>query len=95
VIDATYSDNLEQVQWRVQGNGWLSLTYRYTLTGDYDYFWVGFDCPVVNVTSAEWLGRGPHRVWKNRMRGPWHDLWQRDYNNATPGQRWDLPAFKG
>lgn len=95
VITATYSGNLEQVQWRAFGNGWLQLTYRYALEGEYDYFGVGFEYPEDDVTGAEWLARGPHRVWKNRMEGPWHDVWQRDYNDAVPGQEWDFPEFKG
>ena len=43
VITATYSGDLEQVEWRVRGNGWLQLTYSYALEGEYDYFGVGFD----------------------------------------------------
>ncbi len=95
VITTTYSGNLEQVQWRVLSSGWAELTYRYALEGEYDYFGVGFEYPEENVIGAQWLGRGPHRVWKNRMQGPWHDVWQRDYNDGIPGQRWDYPEFKG
>jgi hypothetical protein len=29
------------------------------------------------------------------MQGPWHDVWQRDYNDGITGQRWDYPEFKG
>jgi hypothetical protein len=95
VITATYSGDLDQVTWRVLGNGWVSLDYRYALEGEYDYFGVGFDYPEENVIAAQWLGRGPHRVWKNRMQGPWHDVWQRDYNDGITGVRWDYPEFKG
>ena len=45
--------------------------------------------------ASDWLGRGPYRVWKNRLSGPWHDVWHRDRNDAVPGQRWDYPEFKG
>jgi Beta galactosidase small chain len=95
VITAGYTGNLEQVVWRVRGDGWLSLSYRYSLQGTYDFFGIDFDCPEAQVTGAQWLGRGPSRVWKNRMRGPWHDLWQREKNDAITGQRWDYPEFKG
>ncbi len=95
VVTATYTGNLQQVLWRVLQNGWLALTYRYALTGTHDFFGIDFDYPEALVQSADWLGRGPHRVWKNRMQGPWHDVWHRAKNDAITGQRWDYPEFKG
>jgi hypothetical protein len=95
VVSAAYSGNLEQVEWRVRGDGWLSLSYRYNLQGAFDFFGVDFDCAEAEVSSAQWLGRGPARVWKNRMRGPWHDVWQREKNDTVTGQSWDYPEFKG
>jgi hypothetical protein len=95
VISATFSGDLRSITWRVLGNGWLSLSYEYRLVGNYDFFGVDFDYPEARLRSVQWLGRGPSRVWKNRMRGPWHDLWQRDKNDAITGQRWDYPEFKG
>jgi hypothetical protein len=95
VITCTYSGNLQQVIWRVMGNGWLGLTYRYSLSGSYAFAGVDFDYPEAQVQGVEWVGRGPHRVWKNRMKGPWLDLWRRDRNDAVTGQRWDYPEFKG
>ena len=95
IFEATYSGNLKSVQWRVRGNGWLSLTYRYSLSGKYDYYGVDFDYPESKVKSVQWLGKGPYRVWKNRMKGTTHNVWQRDYNDAITGQRWEYPEFKG
>jgi beta-galactosidase/beta-glucuronidase len=95
VIVGTYTGSLQQVLWRVMGNGWLGLTYRYALSGNYDHHGVTFTYPEAQVTGADWLGRGPARVYKNRMQGPWLDLWQREKNNAITGQVWDYPEFKG
>ncbi|MEO8181023.1 MAG: glycoside hydrolase family 2, partial [Deltaproteobacteria bacterium] len=95
VITASYSGNLEQLVWRVRGDGWLSLDYRYGLQGAFDFLGIDFDCAEAEVSGAQWLGRGPSRVWKNRLRGPWHDVWQRAKNDAITGQRWDFPEFKG
>jgi hypothetical protein len=95
VITTVFTGSLQQMLWRVHGNGWLALTYRYALAGSYDYFGVDFDYPEARVQSVDWLGRGPYRVWKNRMAGPWHDVWHREKNNAVPGQRWEYPEFKG
>lgn len=95
VLTAGYTGNLQQVVWRVRGDGWLSLSYTYNLQGEFDFFGVDFDCPLAQVTGTRWLGRGPTRVWKNRMRGPSHDVWQREKNLAIAGEQWDLPEFTG
>jgi hypothetical protein len=95
VLTATYAGDLQEVRWRVLGNGWLDLRYRYAPTASQPFFGVDFDCPEARVQSVAWLGRGPFRVWKNRLQGPWHDLWQRDRNDAITGQRWDYPEWKG
>jgi hypothetical protein len=93
VIRATYTGNLREVIWRVRSSGWLTLDYRYALSGRFDFFGIDFDCPESQVEAATWLGKGPSRVWKNRLRGPWHDLWHREKNEAAQG--WDSREFKG
>jgi hypothetical protein len=95
IFEATYNGDLKNVRWRVLGNGWLSLTYRYSLSGKYDYYGVDFDYPESKVNGVQWLGKGPYRVWKNRIKGTVHNLWQRDYNDAITGQVWEYPEFKG
>jgi hypothetical protein len=95
LVRATYSGDMRQVLWRVMGNGWLALTYRYSLKGSYEHHGVSFSYPEAQVRSVQWLGKGPYRVWKNRMKGPWHDLWQRDRNDGITGQNWIYPEFKG
>jgi hypothetical protein len=95
VVTVTYTGDLQQVLWRIMGNGWLGLTYRYALNGNYDHHGVTFTYPEAQVVGADWLGRGPARVYKNRMQGPWLDVWQREKNNAITGQVWDYPEFKG
>jgi hypothetical protein len=94
-VTATYTGGMDEVAWRVMGNGWIRLSYRYSVSGTAPYLGVDFDCTEEEVTSVDWLGRGPSRVWKNRMRGPWHDLWRRTKNDAITGQRWLYPEFKG
>src|SRR6185436_1727109 len=60
-------------------------SYRYALTGAHDLYGVSFDYPEARVRSAQWLGKGPFRVWKNRMKGTTHDVWTRDYNDTVTG----------
>jgi hypothetical protein len=43
----------------------------------------------------DWVGQGPERVWKNRLRGPQFGLWQKDYNDGVTGEDWSYPEFKG
>jgi hypothetical protein len=43
----------------------------------------------------KWLGRGPYRVWRNRMSGQQFGIWQKEYNNTITGENWQYPEFKG
>jgi hypothetical protein len=95
VVTASYAGSLQQATWRVMSNGWLALSYRYALAGTYDFFGVTFDFLESQVKRAQWLGKGPYRVWKNRMKGTTFDVWSRDYNDSTPGISWSYPEFKG
>ncbi|MEK8110342.1 hypothetical protein NKG94_50510 [Micromonospora sp. M12] len=57
---------------------------------------MGFDYPEANVRGLTWLGDGPHRVYKNRLRGVSTDVWTKQYNNtATGASGFQYPEFKG
>lgn len=46
----------------------------------------------------KWLGRGPYRVWKNRIPGTNYNIWHKDYNNTITGESFEnliYPEFKG
>ena len=61
-------------------------------------FGVTFDYPEEKVTGMEWFGRGPYRVWKNRIPGTTFGLWDKDYNNTITGESFEkliYPEFKG
>ena len=95
VVEAAYEGNLKQVQWRLDGSGWLELSYRYENPGRHAYLGVTFDYPEAQVTGLRWLGRGPYRVWKNRIEGTTFDVWQKPYNDTRTGADWTYPEFKG
>jgi hypothetical protein len=76
------------------GNGWLGLTYRYSLNGNYDFYGVDFDYPEANVQGVEFLARAQPRV-EEPPEGPWLDLWEARQERRVTGQRWDYPEFKG
>lgn len=93
LITATYAGELRELSWRVLGSGWLGLSYRYAPSGTYPYYGVSFDYPQALVQSVQWLGRGPGRVWKNRMKGAWHDVWSIARRPAASG--WDDSQLAG
>jgi hypothetical protein len=95
VVDATYTGDMKKITWRLRPNGWLELSYEYTAEGEFAYSGVSFDYPENYVFAAKWLGKGPYRVWKNRMQGTTHNVWQNLINDAVTGHSWGYPEFKG
>jgi hypothetical protein len=96
VVHATYTGDLAYVRWRLSPSGWLQVAYQYRLTGSHDFFGVNFDYPEANVTGVTWLGHGPYRVYKNRMRGMTPGVWSKAHNDtATGADLWQYPEFKG
>jgi hypothetical protein len=82
--------------WQIRKDGWLQCDFKYTATGTQDVFGVVFDYPENLVKKKRWLGEGPFRVWKNRLRGVTFGNWENDYNNTITGYSgWVYPEFKG
>jgi hypothetical protein len=96
LVEATYTGNIAYARWRINASGWIQLQYKYSLSGQYDYMGVSFNYPESNIMGITWLGRGPYRVYKNRMRGVTFNVWQKEYNNTVTGSSlWQYPEFKG
>lgn len=97
IVSAEYGGELRKVEWRLQINGWLKLTYAYQMKGGTkaDYLGVTFDYPEDQVKSMRWLGKGPYRVWKNRTKGVEYGVWEKNYNDTVTGLSWNYPEFKG
>jgi hypothetical protein len=73
----------------------VNLKYQYSQKGDADFIGITFKYPEDKITGMKWLGRGPYRVWKNRLKGQQFGLWYKDYNNTITGETWQYPEFKG
>ncbi len=71
------------------------LDYTFSVEGETDYIGIGFDYPEEKTEGMEWIGRGPYRVWKNRMEGMEFGCHSKRYNNTVTGESWDYPEFKG
>jgi hypothetical protein len=95
VVEVITEGNTKNIIWRMQPNGWLRLDYDYSLRGEMDYAGINFSFPEDQVTGMRWLGRGPYRVWKNRLKGIPFGLYHKDYNNTVTGETWEYPEFKG
>ena len=76
-------------------SGWIEIGYAFDVAGYHDHVGVTFDYPEEKVKHIKWLGNGPYRVWKNRVKGVTFNIWEKDYNNTITGESWVYPEFKG
>ena len=87
--------SLNEVRWFFLAQGQVRMEADYTFNGVVDLLGITFDYPESKVKSKQWVGRGPYRVWQNRLQGPQYGFWQTDYNDPIPGETWEYPEFKG
>src|SRR4030095_13027202 len=99
IVEAEYEGALKRLQWRLSVSGLLSLhaqlEYGSRFDGVVDMLGVEFKPTERPIDRIRWLGRGPYRVWQNRMQGTRLDVWENAYNDSTPGESWVYPEFKG
>lgn len=111
VYCAKYKGAADSIVWRLTDEGLLYmdavLLNRASGGGGFDdafmdtrVFNLGltFSYPEANCSGMKWLGRGPYRVWKNRIPGTNYGIWQKDYNNTITGESFEnlvYPEFKG
>jgi hypothetical protein len=93
------STRMKEFTWTFYPNGWAKLHLYYVpevYDKDFDFMGINFSYPEELVTGVKWLGRGPYRVWKNRMQGVEMGVHQKDYNNTITGvSPLTYPEFKG
>ncbi|HUG11782.1 MAG TPA: glycoside hydrolase family 2 TIM barrel-domain containing protein [Opitutaceae bacterium] len=82
-------------EWRSLGDGMWRLDYSYTLEGEFDIAGIQLLPPGTGFESKRWLGRGPYRVWQNRMEGGVIDVHALAWNDSTPGETFEYPEFTG
>jgi hypothetical protein len=84
------------LQWTIYPSGMLKLNVKY-FPAEYltNFIGLNFSFPEDQIKGVEYMGRGPHRVWKNRMKGNEFGIWKKDYNNTETGESWVYPEFKG
>jgi len=94
-VSLRYGGDMKHIRWTMYPSGWVGLEYEYSLEGQFDVFGISFDYPQEQMRSMRFLGEGPYRVWKNRLKGGTLDVWSNKYKNDIPGVTWDFPEFKG
>ncbi|WP_373523014.1 glycoside hydrolase family 2 TIM barrel-domain containing protein [Aquiflexum sp.] len=95
-----YSAYPKKAVWTVHSSGLLSFESNGPAFygGEIDYLGVSFSYPEEKVKGVKWLGDGPYRVWKNRLKGVEFGLWEKAYNNTMTGYSYEnliYPEFKG
>jgi hypothetical protein len=110
VFVARYAGAIDSIAWRATPSGLVKMSavllnkadgsgFDAALVEENIYnFGLTFDYPEAKVTGMSWLGRGPYRVWKNRIKGARHGKWEKAYNNTMTGASFEnliYPEFKG
>jgi len=99
VVENTFGEksSYKELVWTIYPSGWLRLDIQYC-PEQYESALMGisFSFPEKLIKGMRWLGDGPYRVWKNRMKGTSLNVWEKDYNNTITGERdFIYPEFKG
>jgi len=96
IVEPVYEgESLFLVKWIFAPGQPVKLEYSYAQRGAADFMGISFNYPEEKITGMKWMGRGPYRVWKNRLKGQQFGIWQKKYNNSITGENWQYPEFKG
>ena len=105
-----YTGAIDSIVWRMTADGLLGMDARMLNRGngggykgeffDKNIYYLGlsFSFPEKEVKGMRWMGRGPYRVWKNRIKGTNYNIWEKEYNNTITGESFEkliYPEFKG
>jgi len=87
----------DKIKWTIFPNGVLNLVVEIKGKKIVKGFkGITFSFPETEVSGMKWLGDGPYRVWRNRMKGTQFRVWENNYNNTVTGESgFVYPEFKG
>jgi hypothetical protein len=98
IVESTYDrkKNYNTLRWEVFPSGVIKLQVNYFPAEYYTWFdGINFSFPEKEIKSVRYLGFGPYRVWKNRLKGNSFGVWTKPYNNTETAESWIYPEFKG
>jgi hypothetical protein len=90
------SEPITNANWTMLDSGWIKLNYSVDPNAQTNVVGVAFDYPEEKMLSKTWLGDGPYRVWRNRLKGQTLNVWETAYNKTATGfSDWIYPEFSG
>jgi len=98
IISSTYDKrtNFNKIKWEIYRNGWIKLRLDYFPDSLHNkMLGINFDFSEKDIRSVTYMGKGPYRVWRNRLNGGRFDVWKKEYNDTETGEQWSYPEFKG
>lgn len=99
VVEAVFPPKKSEplLKWTIYPSGWVQLDVKYWPIGEEaTLMGVNFSFPEKEIKGVTYMGDGPYRVWKNRMKGTSLGVWDKTYNNTITGQgKVVYPEFKG
>ena len=111
VATVFYNGGIDHIKWTITNDGRVHMAAIMLknagrnsgfdgafFQGEISKFGLTFDFPEEIVEGFKWFGKGPYRVWKNRLDGVEYNVWDKDYNNTITGESFEnliYPEFKG
>lgn len=99
IIESTFDRKTayNTLQWTIYPSGWIKMKVHYFPAAYLNnYLGVNFSFPEKEMKGIEYMGNGPYRVWRNRLKGNQFGVWKKDYNNTETGEiPFVYPEFKG
>ncbi|HEX3168003.1 MAG TPA: glycoside hydrolase family 2 TIM barrel-domain containing protein, partial [Chitinophagaceae bacterium] len=99
IIESGYEkkNSFNTLRWTVYPTGVIKMQVNYFPDAYFTNFvGVNFSLPEKEIRAVDYMGNGPYRVWKNRMKGNKFGVWHKEYNNSETGESpWIYPEFKG
>lgn len=98
VITSTFDrkKSYNTLQWTIYPSGVVKMCVKYFPAAYFTTFaGINFSFPESAIVGVGYMGDGPYRVWKNRLKGNRFGIWHKQYNNTETGECWNYPEFKG
>ncbi len=99
IIESTFNqkESYNTLKWTIYPSDWVQLQVSYFPAAYFTNFaGINFSFPEKEIQSVTYMGDGPYRVWKNRLKGNQFGVWNKTYNNTETGEApWIYPEFKG
>ncbi len=89
-------DGGSSFSWKITGDGRLGLEVAYAPEDGASVAGITFAYPADDVAGMAWVGDGPYRVYKNRMRGVRFGRWEKEPDATVTGDSgYRYPEFAG